>query len=80
VRVAGWRFLATMDPSGPATFAENNRKAAAAAKALRELDPARQFGVALKLADDALQVYGTAFQDAAKALEESRVVFEDDIK
>jgi len=80
VRVAGWRFLATMDPNGPATFAENNRKAAAAAKALRELDPARQFGVALKLADDALQVYGTAFQDAAKALEESRMVFEDDIK
>jgi hypothetical protein len=38
VRVANWRFLATTDAGGPATFATNVRAAEAALKALADQD------------------------------------------
>ncbi len=80
VRVSNWRFLATLDRNGPAVFAESSRKAMIAAKALRDLDPGWQFGSALTQTEGALNAYEVTFQDAAKALEESRVVFEESVK
>ncbi|MGT2479387.1 hypothetical protein ACU4GR_12070 [Methylobacterium oryzae CBMB20] len=38
VRVANWRFLATFDPNGPATFARNLERAEAALKAFKDAD------------------------------------------
>ena len=80
VRVANWRFLATMDPKGPATFNESIQRAVAAGKALRDLDPSRQFTTAIKVAEEALNAYAAAFHETAKALEESRVSFEDGVR
>ncbi|MCK2052898.1 methyl-accepting chemotaxis protein [Methylobacterium sp. 37f] len=79
-RMSNWRFLATLDPKGPATFAENARKAVAAGKALRGLDPDQAFTVAIARTETALNTYVEAFQEAAKAMEESRVQFEQSIK
>ncbi|KQP96755.1 HAMP domain-containing methyl-accepting chemotaxis protein [Methylobacterium sp. Leaf117] len=79
-RMSNWRFLATLDPKGPATFAENARKAVAAGKALRGLDPDQAFTAAITRSEAALNTYVDAFQEAATAMEESRVEFEQKIK
>jgi methyl-accepting chemotaxis protein len=80
VRVTNWRFLATMDPKGTATFTANVQKAQLATQALRELDPNRQFAPAIKAAEEALTAYDAAFHRTTQALEESRTVFEDAVK
>lgn len=71
VRVANWRFLATMDPKGPATFSTNVHKAQVAVKALRDLDPNQQFAPAIMAAEEALTAYDVAFVATARALEEA---------
>ena len=80
VRVAAWRFLATLDPKGPATFATNIQKAEFGIEALREFDPAREFAGAIRGTAAALKDYGAAFRASASALEESRAVFEEGVR
>src|SRR5205823_4166330 len=65
VRVSNWRFLATQDPQGPATFAANSLKADAAIKALRDLDPAGEFARPTKVLQDTVAAYVGAFNAAA---------------
>jgi methyl-accepting chemotaxis protein len=80
VRVANWRFLATTDPKGPATFRTN---ADAAAATLDQLE-------ALPLADDvrqriapvraSLAAYGAAFDTVSDAMLKSADLFDNQIQ
>ena len=67
VRVANWRFLATLDPKGPATFTANLEKAKAA---LANLEPLAEGDVKALIspARDALTAYGTSFGRASASL------------
>ena len=80
VRVSNWRFLATRDPQGPATFGTNSLRADAAIKALRDLDSAGQFTRPIKQLQDTVNAYVGAFNTAAGALEGTRVAYEDNLK
>ncbi|KMO34235.1 methyl-accepting chemotaxis protein [Methylobacterium aquaticum] len=80
VRVANWRFLATQDPNGPATFATNAGKAEAAIKTLRGLDSGNAFAQPIRVTEQALAAYVTAFQAYTKASVESRQVYDTGIK
>ncbi|UMY16392.1 methyl-accepting chemotaxis protein [Methylobacterium organophilum] len=76
VRVANWRFLATQDPKGPATFAANIGKAEGALKALRGLDPDGDFAQPIKTVEQALAGYAAAFRATTAALGESQAVYD----
>ncbi|WP_298956581.1 methyl-accepting chemotaxis protein [uncultured Methylobacterium sp.] len=80
VRVANWRFLATQDPNGPATFATNAGRAEVALKTLRGLDPSGAFAQPIRAADGALAAYAAAFQSYNAALGESRAAYDTGIK
>ncbi|AWN49949.1 chemotaxis protein [Methylobacterium terrae] len=80
VRVANWRFLATQDPNGPATFATNAGKADTALKALRGLDTAGAFASSIRATEQALAAYVTAFQAYNAASGESQKVYDAGLK
>ncbi len=80
VRVANWRFLATQDPNGPATFATNAGKAEAALKLLRGLDSAGSFTQPMRATEQALAAYVAAFQAYGTASGESRQIYDTGIK
>lgn len=61
VRVAAWRFLATNDAKGPATFTSNVEKARAAITKLRALDVTAVQVKAVKAIDEAIDGYGAIF-------------------
>ena len=61
VRVANWRFLATSDPKGPATFATNVGKAGAAIEAIEKASGAEHLSDTLAAVKAALKNYDTAF-------------------
>ncbi|MGY2052914.1 methyl-accepting chemotaxis protein [Methylobacterium sp. JK268] len=75
-RVANWRFLATLDPKGPATFQANADAANAALEGLRRTDPEGQFAAPIAAAAQALDAYTAAFKATAAALAEVRAAFE----
>ncbi|MCJ2043240.1 methyl-accepting chemotaxis protein [Methylobacterium sp. J-078] len=80
MRVANWRFLATRDPQGPATFAAQSVKVEAALKALRDLDASGEFGSATRLLQETVASYIGAFNGAVAAIEATRVAYDDTIK
>ncbi|MCJ2069267.1 methyl-accepting chemotaxis protein [Methylobacterium sp. J-030] len=80
VRVANWRFLATFDPNGPATFAKNVAKAKAALKAFQEAEGAAAFVPPTKAVLEKLEAYHTNFQATVDALEGLKTAFETGIK
>jgi methyl-accepting chemotaxis protein len=80
VRVANWRFLATFDPKGPATFATNITKAEAAMTALRGTDGSDALAAQLKAVDAALAAYATNFQATVAAIAASSNAFMTGIK
>ncbi|MGX7706032.1 HAMP domain-containing methyl-accepting chemotaxis protein [Methylobacterium sp. Gmos1] len=80
VRVANWRFLATQDANGPATFATNAGKAEAALKALRGTDAAGAFAQPIRATEQALVSYVAAFQAYTAASGESRQAYDSGIK
>ncbi|GJD29121.1 hypothetical protein PMNALOAF_0353 [Methylobacterium adhaesivum] len=80
VRVANWRFLATFDPKGPATFATNVAKAEAASKALRTTDGSAPFLASINAVDAALAAYSTNFHATVAALAVSNKAIETGIK
>jgi methyl-accepting chemotaxis protein len=69
VRVANWRFLATLDPKGVATFKTNQNKAKAALDGLDGVGEAadKPLNQAVR---DALTAYATSFEAASTALTE----------
>ncbi|MFH6784001.1 MULTISPECIES: methyl-accepting chemotaxis protein [Methylobacterium] len=80
VRVANWRFLATQDPNGPATFATNAGKAEVVLKAMRALDPAGSFAQPIRAVDQALAAYAVAFRAYGASMTESQSAFASGIK
>ncbi len=80
VRVANWRFLATLDPSGPATFAKNVEKAEAALKAFQDAEGAGAFAPLTQAVAESLGGYGRDFRATASALDILKTTFETGIK
>ena len=80
VRVANWRFLATFDPNGPATFAKNVEKAEAALKALQDAEGAAAFASQTRAVVENLAAYRTNFHTTATALDGVKTVFETSVK
>jgi methyl-accepting chemotaxis protein len=80
VRVANWRFLATFDPNGPATFAKNVEKAEAALKAFQEAEGAAAFAPQTRAVRERLEAYRTDFQATVDALEGLKTAFETGIR
>ncbi len=62
-RVANWRFLATSDPKGPATFKTNVTKAGAAIEALEKTPGAEPVSGAIASLKSALKDYDATFAD-----------------
>jgi methyl-accepting chemotaxis protein len=61
VRVANWRFLATHDAKGPATFVANNQKAGEALKALAAKNPPAAIAALIVPVQAALDNYAKSF-------------------
>ncbi|KQU27489.1 chemotaxis protein [Methylobacterium sp. Leaf94] len=80
MRVANWRFLATRDPQGPATFATNSLKADTAIRTLKELDTGGAFTRPIKRLQDTVAAYIDAFNAAAAAIEATRAAHDDTLK
>jgi methyl-accepting chemotaxis protein len=80
MRVANWRFLATRDPQGPATFATYSQKADAALKTLRDLDTGAEFTRPIKELHETVAAYIGAFNAAAAAIESTRIAYDDRLK
>ncbi|SDA21357.1 Methyl-accepting chemotaxis protein [Methylobacterium sp. UNC378MF] len=80
VRVANWRFLATFDTNGPATFAKNVEKAEAALKTFQNSEGAAGFAALTKAVIESLSAYRTNFEVTVTALDGLKSVFETGIK
>ncbi|MGU3407936.1 methyl-accepting chemotaxis protein [Methylobacterium brachiatum] len=80
VRVANWRFLATFDPKGPATFATNVEKAKAALAAFKAAEGTTAFAPQVQAVAEALEAYARNFDVTVRAMETARTVFETGIK
>lgn len=67
VRVANWRFLATLDPKGPATFKDKDDNAL---KAIADMQLHPQAGLvdAIAPVSTALANYGKSFEDVSSSL------------
>jgi len=68
VRVANWRFLATRDPAGVATFKTNLGKAQQQIAALDKADPPQAVRAALGPVKTSLAAYAAAFETASTNL------------
>jgi methyl-accepting chemotaxis protein len=68
VRVANWRFLATHDPNGGATFATNRSKAEAALDGLAALSLPAAVRSRIDPVRAALAIYGETFQRVAGSI------------
>ncbi|MGU3361594.1 methyl-accepting chemotaxis protein [Methylobacterium sp. M6A4_1b] len=80
MRVANWRFLATRDAQGPATFTALSLKADAALKTLRDLDTGGEFARPIRQLQDTVTAYIGAFNAAAAGLEAMRTAYDDNLK
>ncbi|WP_457106749.1 HAMP domain-containing methyl-accepting chemotaxis protein [Methylobacterium sp. P5_C11] len=80
VRVANWRFLATFDPDGPATFAKNVERAEAALKAFADADGSATFASRARAVTESLVAYGNDFRGTVNALDGLKTAFETGIK
>ena len=80
VRVANWRFLATLDPKGPATFKTNVEKAHAALSVLEKTAGADRVRASLDATKAALQGYDTAFGGLSSEMLQSDELFEKSLR
>ncbi len=68
VRVANWRFLATHDTKGPATFLTNNQRAREALNVLAEMNPPDSIANLIGPVQVALEKYEKSFSTASEAI------------
>jgi methyl-accepting chemotaxis protein len=80
VRVASWRYLATMDPKGPATFAANVEKANAAIDKLGKTASAERLSAQLAPIRASLKDYAASFGDVSGGLLQSGEVYEKSLR
>jgi methyl-accepting chemotaxis protein len=79
VRVANWRFMATEDPGGIATFKTNTEHARAAISALQKVASADVAALIAPL-QSALAGYGTSFTDYSTAKLAVRSLYNDQMR
>ncbi len=79
VRVANWRFLATSDPKGPATFNANLAKAGAAVQALMDVAGGMVRPMVAPV-NASLGAYGTAFGALSGAMLSADELFEKELR
>ncbi len=75
VRVANWRFLATRDPKGPATFKTNAEHASAAIAALERAEVPDNVRILIGPVKASLAAYVSSFNDYAENLLKSDDLF-----
>ncbi|MCJ2057279.1 methyl-accepting chemotaxis protein [Methylobacterium sp. J-048] len=80
VRVANWRFLATLDPKGPATFATAVEKAKAALEAFKGSEGGAAFAQQARAVTEALDAYAGNFDVTIRAMATAKTAFETGIK
>jgi methyl-accepting chemotaxis protein len=80
VRVANWRFLATADPKGPATFGTNVEKANAAIDKLDKAAGAERVRAQLAPVKSSLKDYGTNFTALSGAMLASDELYEKEFR
>jgi methyl-accepting chemotaxis protein len=80
VRVANWRFLATSDPKGPATFTTNIDKAHAAIAEFEKAAGDAKLTAALAPVKAALDGYATAFANLSAGMLETDKLFETEMR
>jgi methyl-accepting chemotaxis protein len=80
VRVANWRFLATFDPKGPATFARNVETAKAALAAFKATEGAAAFRPQVQAVAEALEAYAGNFDVTIRAMATAKTAFETGIR
>jgi methyl-accepting chemotaxis protein len=68
VRIANWRFLATTDPKGPATFAANADKASTAISALEKMELPGAVRASIAPVKAALAAYMASFQSISATM------------
>jgi methyl-accepting chemotaxis protein len=78
VRTAGWRFIATRDPKGPAAFVADARRASAALEEFRSVAPAETTSLAGQV-QSSLATYAASFAEYAEARVKSREMFDNDV-
>jgi len=76
VRVANWRFLATRDPNGPATFRKNAEAAASTLAALGKLPISDEIRRLTAPIEAALTGYSESFQIVSNAMLKSDELFD----
>jgi methyl-accepting chemotaxis protein len=80
VRIANWRFLATRDPKGVATFKANADKAAAAIAALEKVEMPDSVRALIAPVKTGLTGYTAAFNSISTNLLKSSDLFEKDMR
>jgi methyl-accepting chemotaxis protein len=80
VRIANWRFLATSDPKGPATFKTNVEKAGEAVAALEKTASADRLAAAIAPVKAALADYAASFDALSAGMLQSDDLFENAIR
>jgi len=76
VRVANWRFLATTDPKGPATFNTNSENAIAALAELEKLPLSDDVRKLIAPVRESLAAYGASFAIVSSAMLKSDDLFD----
>jgi methyl-accepting chemotaxis protein len=76
VRVANWRFLATRDPDGPATFKASADKAHAALKALQTVSLPDEVRALVEPVKSALDQYQASFDGVSASLLKSDDIYQ----
>jgi methyl-accepting chemotaxis protein len=79
VRVANWRFMATAEPTGPATFKTRRDSAGAAIAALRQISNS-ELGSEIASVKAALTVYETGFSAFSTARLGSNNLYEEQMR
>jgi putative cofactor-binding repeat protein len=80
VRVANWRFLATRDPQGPATFKTDAAAADAALVALEKDEGAASLRNAIVLVKAALQDYAANFSAVSTAMTQAEEHYQNTVQ
>jgi methyl-accepting chemotaxis protein len=80
VRVANWRFLATTDPKGPATFKTNVEKAGVAIATLEKAPSANQLATTITAVKAGVTGYAAAFEALSGAMLQADDLLENAIK
>jgi hypothetical protein len=75
MRIANWRFLATTDPKGPATFRTNAEKLGVAIAALEKTETAGKVTVLVTPLKAAVKDYAAAFDGTSAAVVQADVLY-----